>query len=269
MTILWRIPAFGKTKTYVTGPDSMEIEHSIPQFAMQENLVSNPDFADGSEAGWRRRVDGGSPIIEIGKQDDWSYAAKITCLNEGDSGRWLYRDIDVSQDDAYLLSAIISGAATSGMAKLVVTFWNETNEYVGSAHAVPAFMSESPSWQIVRTGAIIPPETSTTARVELRFMDDNPRGSVAFQNITFGPGVQYSIDQVADMAQLIQFNPDAALQKRIFADGFVPNSQEIGCLIDSTLYVVQRAEHLDSGEVRAYYAKYGDWEHVGYKVREK
>ena len=50
--------------------------------------------------------------------------------------------------------------------------------------------------------------------------------------------------------QVIQFNPDAALQKRIFPDGFVPNSGEF----EFEGNIAQRAEHLGSGEVRVYYA---------------
>jgi hypothetical protein len=45
--------------------------------------------------------------------------------------------------------------------------------------------------------------------------------------------------------QLIQFNPNAALQKRIFADGFVPNSKEFGIQVSGTSYAAQRAENLE------------------------
>lgn len=50
--------------------------------------------------------------------------------------------------------------------------------------------------------------------------------------------------------QVIQFNPDAALQKRIFPDGFVPNSDEF----ELEGNIAQRAESLRTGEVRVYYA---------------
>jgi hypothetical protein len=60
-------------------------------------------------------------------------------------------------------------------------------------------------------------------------------------------------------AQAIQFNPQAALQKRIFADSFVPNSPEFEVEFDSVSYVGQRAEHLGSGEVRVYYVVKGNW----------
>jgi hypothetical protein len=68
--------------------------------------------------------------------------------------------------------------------------------------------------------------------------------------------------------QVIQFNPDASLQKRIFADGFVPNSSEFEIEFGNARYVAQRAENLASGEVRVYYARSGDWGNVAYHGRE-
>jgi len=67
--------------------------------------------------------------------------------------------------------------------------------------------------------------------------------------------------------QVIEFNPDAALQKRIFADGFVPNSPEFDVTFQGFNFVAQRAESLASGEVRVYYAEVGDWQNVRYMVR--
>jgi hypothetical protein len=68
--------------------------------------------------------------------------------------------------------------------------------------------------------------------------------------------------------QVIQFNPDASLQKRIFTDGFVPNSPEFEVEFGNTRYVAQRAENLASGEVRVYYVRSGDWGNVAYHGRE-
>lgn len=68
----------------------------------------------------------------------------------------------------------------------------------------------------------------------------------------------------ADRRQVIEFNPDAALQKRIFADDFVPNSPEFEVEFGDVRYVAQRAENLASGEVRVYYARSGNWRYVQY-----
>lgn len=70
-----------------------------------------------------------------------------------------------------------------------------------------------------------------------------------------------------ERAQVIQFNPMAALQLRIFAAGMVPNSGEFDVMYHGTSYRCQRAEHLGTGEVRVYYAPLGDWGNVSYVVR--
>jgi len=71
----------------------------------------------------------------------------------------------------------------------------------------------------------------------------------------------------AERFQVIQFNPGAALQKVIFADGFVPNSGEFSFQQAGTKYVGQRAEELATGEVRIYFVVEGDWRNVQYAVR--
>lgn len=67
--------------------------------------------------------------------------------------------------------------------------------------------------------------------------------------------------------QVIQFNPDAALQKAIFADGFVPNSPEFRRVWEGAPIVAQRAERLSDGVVRVYYAREGEWDTVVYEQR--
>ncbi len=68
--------------------------------------------------------------------------------------------------------------------------------------------------------------------------------------------------------QVIQFNPAAALQKAIFAAGFVPNSPEFSfSLANGTKYIGQRAENLGTGEVRAYACKVDDWGNVFYRTQ--
>lgn len=60
--------------------------------------------------------------------------------------------------------------------------------------------------------------------------------------------------QQADAAQSISFNTRAALQKQIFSDGYLPNSAEFNVTLDVTTYVAQRAENINTGAVRVYYA---------------
>jgi len=81
------------------------------------------------------------------------------------------------------------------------------------------------------------------------------------------PTLHEAILSEAERQQVMQFNPDASLQRRIFADGFVPNSPEFEVSYDGAAYVCQRAEHLASGEVRAYYVPRGDWANVRHVTR--
>jgi hypothetical protein len=71
----------------------------------------------------------------------------------------------------------------------------------------------------------------------------------------------------AEVHQMIQLNPGAALQMRIFADGFVPNSPEFDVQVNQVQYRAQRAEHLGTGQVRVYYAKVPDWGNVRFVER--
>ena len=67
--------------------------------------------------------------------------------------------------------------------------------------------------------------------------------------------------------QIVQFNPAAALQKRVFADGFVPNSPEFSLTVNGVAYAGQRAENLGSGQVRVYYVAVGDWGNIQVATR--
>lgn len=67
--------------------------------------------------------------------------------------------------------------------------------------------------------------------------------------------------------QAIQLNPAAALQKRIFADGFVPTSAEFDGEYFGETWVGQRAEHLHTGVVRVYFAPTWDYNRVEYIER--
>lgn len=78
--------------------------------------------------------------------------------------------------------------------------------------------------------------------------------------------LQEALIRTAAARQVIQFNPNAALQKRIFGDHFVPNSPEFDLTHQGVDYIAQRAEHLGSGEVRVYYVPVGDWGNVRFLV---
>jgi hypothetical protein len=70
-----------------------------------------------------------------------------------------------------------------------------------------------------------------------------------------------------EVEQVIQFNPDAALQKAIFADGLVPNSPEFRRVGEGTPIIAQRADRLSDGVVRVYYARESELDTVVYEQR--
>jgi hypothetical protein len=62
--------------------------------------------------------------------------------------------------------------------------------------------------------------------------------------------------------QVMQFNPNAALQRAIFAAGFCPNSSEFEVVYEGKTYVAQRAERLSDGAVMVFYCVKGIWNEV-------
>ena len=76
------------------------------------------------------------------------------------------------------------------------------------------------------------------------------------------PTLGSALKEMAAAKQVIQFNPNAALQKVIFAASFVPNSGEFEIENAGVKYIAQRSEHLGTGEVRVYYVPVGDWGNV-------
>lgn len=62
--------------------------------------------------------------------------------------------------------------------------------------------------------------------------------------------------------QTIQLNPNAALQKAIFAGGYVPVETEFRYFVDGVEYAAQAAEHLGTGDRRVYYAVVPIWSDV-------
>ncbi len=81
-----------------------------------------------------------------------------------------------------------------------------------------------------------------------------------------GPAVPNMLDStmLAEGAahQTVKLNPNAAIQRVILNDGFVPTSGEFDVTYGGVSHVAQRAERLDTGEVRVYYAAKGDWGNV-------
>jgi len=92
---------------------------------------------------------------------------------------------------------------------------------------------------------------------------------LVFQIVTQEPdyeSLEEAMKGEADKRQCISLNPGAALQKQIYADGFVPVENEFDMIWDDQRYMVQKAENLSTGEARAYHCPYGVWFPVEYFV---
>jgi hypothetical protein len=97
--------------------------------------------------------------------------------------------------------------------------------------------------------------------------DVNARHLIAINDDFHVVDVPAEMLREAELRQLIRLNPNAAIQKRIFYDGFTPTSEEFSVGLVGATYVGQRAERLSDGKVRVYYCKSPDWSTVYYKER--
>ncbi len=73
---------------------------------------------------------------------------------------------------------------------------------------------------------------------------------------------QNRLIDLARINQLIYFNPDATIQRRIIDDGFVPNSGEFEMEFNQARFVGQQAQNLYTGETRVYFIKRNQWHHI-------
>lgn len=72
---------------------------------------------------------------------------------------------------------------------------------------------------------------------------------------------------LGQMHLALHLNKDAALQKRIVADGLVPTSEEFEATVNGNALIGQRAESLKTGEVRVYYCPKGYWTNIKYVIK--
>lgn len=103
-------------------------------------------------------------------------------------------------------------------------------------------------------------ESLSTGAVRVYFVRVGDWGNVRFTS--GGDTLGNALMAEAQAKQVIQFNPGASLQQRMFADGFVPNSPEFSAAVSGVNYAAQRAENLGNGQVRVYYVVVGDWANV-------
>ena len=257
MTQLWQHTCPGQAEIGFDADGTMlitcNVEDATPH-AGDDNLA--PPFS-----AWRTYTDGGNPAFtrsESFLSPSKEPALQITGASLEDRGRWMTgRDIPVTPGQLYTLAAHITENLTTGDVELVVTYWGQDLTYLG----------KNP------TGSTLPaPEGAAFARLEFRSLQ-GLAGTAQLVHVQFftPPTIEDQLLATAAQMQLIQFNPNAALQKAIFAGGFVPNSGEFDVACPHLAeggYRAQRAEHLESGEVRVYYCPIGDWTNVQYIIRQ-
>ncbi len=134
------------------------------------------------------------------------------------------------------------------------------------------FVPNSPEFSVIINGAGYSgqrAENLGSGQVRVYYVMGNDYGNIL--SVTRGAGSGGSVPNTllaeGEGRQVIQFNPNAALQKRIFADGFVPNSPEFNLTVEGVAYAAQRAENLGSGQVRVYYVANGDYGNVPFVTR--
>ncbi len=125
------------------------------------------------------------------------------------------------------------------------------------------YVPNSPEFRLTLEGVTFAAQRAedlSTGAVRVYFAKVGDYSNVAF--VQRGePGAPFAgaMLDAGEAQQVLQFNPDAALQKTIFADRFVPNSPELRVTFGGNTWAAQRAENLGSGAVRVYYAPIGDW----------
>jgi hypothetical protein len=194
-------------------------------------VYGNKHVAIITECGMTQGVTPGQPDI------GWLAEPRVTEDSYWQSLMWYNSEL---MKDAYVKAGVlfVVGAA-GGWPK-----WESFEHLGGIIDRLEAFQNSAPPAPVTPTP---PPVTPT------------PQPPAAT--------LQSTLLAEAARRQVIEFNPDAALQKRIFADGFVPNSPEFEVEFGNARYVAQRAENLASGEVRVYYVRSGDWGNVAYHGR--
>ena len=242
-----------------------------------DNLIPNPSFEGDDFSGWRGLLESGGMAYLIDDSVAQHGLRSVRLSGAGGEGLGRYmtrRDLPVMPGELYGLKGWMLGNFTGGIAQLVVNFWGEDMAYLGGDRAIPAmYPNTEQKWYCVQSPIVIAPEDARFARVECRIFDGFV-GQVWFDYLYFGPPdppeqptFEEALMARAEALQVIRFNPEAALQKALLADGFVPNSGEFDMTYNGKAYRGQRAEHLGTGEVRVYFAVVGDWEHVSYIVR--
>ena len=147
------------------------------------------------------------------------------------------------------LTDLWNGAAATGTDVRLVVSWNE---FMENSHIEPSVNYGTQALDTLR--GLVAGGCQALGTVGEAAGPASGHGGTAMQ-----APVTVDLVREAEQRQVIQFNPAAALQQHIFADGFVPNSAEFDAYADGRSWRAQRAEHMGDGRVRVYYVSMDDW----------
>lgn len=83
-----------------------------------------------------------------------------------------------------------------------------------------------------------------------------------------GAELRMAVLNASGQQTLVHLNAKAALQRRMFAEGFFPSTNEFDVEVDGIQYRGQRADNPHTGQARVYFAKVGDWDNVDFRGRK-
>jgi hypothetical protein len=196
-----------------------------------------------TECGMTQGVQGGSDV------GPWHESHPISEQRYWDSLMW-YND-ELMKDD-YMKSACLFVVGA-------VDPWHSFEHLGGIVNRLEQLQQGNPPPVVTRPNL---PDTPTVPVTPPPVVKPTPVQPPVVEPTVSHPVLGDALREEGAKKQVMSFNPEAALQKVIFGDGFVPNSEEFATTFDGTEYIAQQAEHLGSGEKRVYYVPVGDWGNV-------
>jgi hypothetical protein len=165
---------------------------------------------------------------------------------------WLTDDVHGGDIDQFLASI-----------ERWMNLWHYWNQAHGNRALAPnlfdSFGAGSSDWDMFQ---ILQPNLDRIASFVQNWQPGEPEPPEPPEEPIIDFEIRLWLDSLAK--QTMSYNPEAALQKVIFADGFVPVMNESRFSHDGMEYAEQAAEHLDTGERRVYYTEVGNWGNVRY-----
>jgi len=280
-SITWRhtVPAGGYLVSEIV---MLNGEHVIMVTAYEREGGSMPEpgcpgnFAPPFDSDqWSGHVDQGNLLFEVRPdiENPGSSLVEIQGGSPDDQGRFKTRRniiLPVEPGIEFVMSVEIMGSFDYGVPMGVLKFWSEDGVFIGDAQT-PSIEPGEVGWTHCEKGGIVVPPGTFAAELECRVLS-GLNGIVEFRNFCLKESTAPPVEtlreamiRAANLAQVIEFYPDAALQKAITAAGHVwPNSQEFDVMYgdDVRTWRGQRAEDPVTGQAYVYFCEVDDWENI-------